>query len=62
MAEALEIVESKRDDEGRWPLEVAYHEKKHVDLGEVVGKPSRSITLRALRVLRWAGSGRAHRS
>ena len=62
MAEALEIVESKRDGEGRWPVEIAYHDKQHVDLGEVVGKPSRWLTLRALRVLRWAGSGRLHRS
>ncbi|HET6744980.1 MAG TPA: hypothetical protein VFH90_03935 [Candidatus Limnocylindria bacterium] len=62
MAEAVDIVQAKRDADGRWPLEVAYHDDLQVDLGEVVGKPSRWLTLRALRVLRWAGSGGPHRS
>ena len=55
MSEALDIVGSKRDAEGRWPLEVAYHDQLPVDLGETVGQPSRWITLRGLRILRWAG-------
>ncbi len=55
MSEALDVVESKRDAEGRWRLERAYHERMQVDLGEGVGRPSRWITLRALRILRWAG-------
>jgi hypothetical protein len=55
MAEALDIVESKRGADGRWPLERAYHDRLHVDLGEAEGQPSRWITLRALRTLRWAG-------
>ena len=54
MAEALEMVASKADREGRWPLETAYHEDLTVDLGERVGQPSRWITLHALRVMRWA--------
>ena len=53
MTEAVELVESKHDAEGRWPLEHAYHDRLLVDLGEEVGKPSRWITLRALRVLDW---------
>jgi hypothetical protein len=57
MAEALDIVESKRDAAGRWSLDHAYHDKLHVDLGEAEGQPSRWITLRALRTLRWAGRG-----
>jgi hypothetical protein len=57
MAEALGIVESKRDADGRWPLDHAYHDKLLVNLGETEGQPSRWITLRALRVLRWAGAG-----
>ncbi len=56
MAEAIGIVESKRDADGRWPLDHAHHDKLHVDLGESEGQPSRWITLRALRVLRWAGA------
>ena len=55
MAEALDIVESKRDANGRWSLDHAYHDASPVDFGEAEGKPSRWITLRALRVLRWAG-------
>ena len=55
MSEALGILESKRDADGRWPLDHAYHDRLLVDLGESEGQPSRWITLRALRVLRWAG-------
>ena len=55
MAEALDILDSKRGPDGRWPLEHAYHSRLLVDLGETEGQPSRWITLRALRVLRWAG-------
>src|SRR5688572_28331583 len=54
MAEALDIVESKRDANRRWPLDHAYHDASLVDFEEVEGQPSRWITLRALRVLRWA--------
>ncbi len=55
MVEALGTLEAKRDADGRWPLEHAYHDKLLVDLDETEGQPSRWITLRALRVLRWAG-------
>jgi hypothetical protein len=48
-------VESKRNADGRWPLDHAYHDASHVDLGEAEGGPSRWNTLRALRILRWAG-------
>ena len=55
MTEALDIVESKRGADGRWPLDHAYHDTLLVDLDEVEGGPSRWITLRGLRILRWAG-------
>ena len=55
MTEALDLVASKRDAQGRWPLETTYHDQLPVDLGETVGQPSRFLTLRGLRVLRWAG-------
>jgi len=54
MAEAIDVVASKRDADGRWELEYAFHEELVVDLGETVGQPSRWITLQAMRVLRWA--------
>jgi hypothetical protein len=54
VAEAIELVERKRDADGRWPLEKVHEGEVHIDMDEGVGKPSRWITLRALRVLRWA--------
>jgi hypothetical protein len=54
MDEALDIVESKRDADGRWPLDHVYNDASLVDFGESEGQPSRWITLRCLRVLRWA--------
>jgi hypothetical protein len=53
--EALDLLESKRTDDGRWRLEHRYHPRLLVDLREDEGEPSRWLTLRALRVLRWAG-------
>ena len=53
MAEAIELVESKRDPDGRWPLEVRYRGNLPIDFGESEGQPSRWNTLRALRVLNW---------
>jgi len=53
VAEAVELVASKRDDEGRWPLETRYPGKMPVETDEGEGRPSRWNTLRALRVLDW---------
>jgi hypothetical protein len=54
MAEALAIVASKRDADGRWPLDHRYHDRLLVDFGDEEGKPSRWITLRGSRIMRWA--------
>lgn len=53
LAEALELVESKRDADGRWPLENTHPGTVHFAMDEGDGKPSRWNTLRAMRVLRW---------
>jgi hypothetical protein len=53
MAEAVELVASKRNGDGRWPLEVRYPGEMPVDPDEIEGQPSRWNTLRALRVLDW---------
>lgn len=53
MADAVRIVRQKRQDDGRWLLERAHEESLALPLGETVGEPSRWITLRAMRVLRW---------
>jgi hypothetical protein len=52
-AEAIELVASKRDADGRWPFETRYPGEMPVETDEGEGRPSRWITLRALRVLRW---------
>jgi len=63
VAEAIDLVRSKRDAEGRFPLENP-HESEMVtarvrdlgfDMDEREGRPSRWNTLRALRLLHWAG-------
>jgi hypothetical protein len=54
-AEAVELVASKRDADGRWPLEARYPGVMPVEIDEGEGRPSRWITLRTLRVLRWYG-------
>jgi hypothetical protein len=53
VAEAIALVEKKRDGEGRWPLENPHAGEVHFDMEEGAGKPSRWNTLRALRVLDW---------
>ena len=52
MAEAVEVIKSKRQPDGRWLLDAIHPGQVHFDL-EGVGKPSRWNTLRALRVLEW---------
>jgi hypothetical protein len=56
VAEAIDLVASKRDDDGRWLLETRYAGRMPVDLDEEEGRPSRWNTLRALRVLDWYSS------
>ena len=53
VAEGIEIVASKRDVDGRWPLEIRYPGVMPVEIDEGASRPSRWNTLRALRVLRW---------
>jgi hypothetical protein len=53
VAEAIELVESKRDGDGRWPLETQHPGTMAVEVDEGEGRPSRWNTLRALRVLDW---------
>jgi len=53
MAEAIDLVESKRDSDGRWSLEVLYPGNMPIEMYEGEGQPSRWNTLRALRVLDW---------
>jgi hypothetical protein len=60
VAEAIALVASKRDSEGRWRLESRYPGVMPVEIDEGEGQPSRWNTFRALGVLNWY-SGRGHR-
>ena len=50
--DAVHLIESRRQPDGRWLLDHAYDEALAVPVGESIGEPSRWNTLRALRVLR----------
>jgi hypothetical protein len=66
MSEAIELVRSKRDAQGRWPLENPHESEmvnarlRDLDFGmnEREGQPSCWNTLRAMRVLDWYERGR----
>lgn len=53
LSNAIDFVLSKQDSEGRWKLERTLNGKMWVDI-EVKGKPSKWVTLRALKVLKAA--------
>jgi hypothetical protein len=53
IADAVQVVESRRQADGRWLLDRSHDEAPAVATGESLGEPSRWNTLRALRVLRW---------
>jgi hypothetical protein len=58
ISDAVDFIESRRQPNGRWLLDRAYDEALAFSFGESVGEASRWNTLRALRVLRWAGRQR----
>jgi len=51
MKEAVDLVVSKQDEEGRWKLERTFNGRFQVDI-EAKGQPSKWVTLHALRVLK----------
>ncbi len=57
LAEAVEVVRSKRQADGRWLLDRVHPGRVYFDLEDGVGSPSRWNTLRALRVLDWWDKG-----
>lgn len=59
VAEAVELVEKRRHQNGRWPLNgihADHTDRLAFDVETEVGKASRWNTLRALRVLDWYGN------
>jgi hypothetical protein len=51
MGEAMDLLVSKQDEQGRWKMENTFNGRFQVDIEEI-GKPSKWITLNALRVLK----------
>jgi len=58
MDEAVNIISSRQQPDGRWLLDRTNYEALAFPFNEALGEPSRWITLRALRVLRWYESRR----
>jgi hypothetical protein len=56
-AEAIDLVASKRGDDGRWPLDIQYPGRMPVETDEGEARPSRWNTLRAMRALQWYSAG-----
>jgi hypothetical protein len=55
VAEAVALVEQRRHQNGRWPLNLLHADRRRIpfDMEAEIGKASRWNTLRALRVLDW---------
>ena len=53
LGEAVDHVRSRRMEDGTWLLDRSLPGRVWVDLDDGAGKPSRWVTLRAMRVLRW---------
>lgn len=58
VAEAVELVAARAHQNGRWPLRKHHEDRLPFDMETEVGKASRWISLRALRVLDWYGGNR----
>lgn len=56
LGEALDHVRSRRLDDGTWPLDWTMPGRVWFDIDDGPGKPSRWLTLRATRVLKWSDS------
>jgi hypothetical protein len=54
LANTFDLILSKQDENGQWPLEYVDYHKMWVKYG-TINKPNKWVTLRALRVLKQAG-------
>jgi hypothetical protein len=52
-SDAIRVLRDRRQPDGRWLLDATHADGIDFPLDESVGEPSRWITLRALRILRW---------
>jgi hypothetical protein len=53
LAEAVDHLRSRRSEQGTWPLDWSPRGRVWFDMDDGPGQPSRWVTLRAIRVLRW---------
>ena len=53
LGEAVEHVRSRRSADGSWPLDWTPPGRVWFEVDDGAGKPSRWVTLRAMRVLSW---------
>ena len=53
LREAIDHVRSRRSNDGAWPLDWSLPGRVWFEVDDGQGKPSRWVTLRAMRVLRW---------
>jgi hypothetical protein len=53
LGEAVDHVRARRLEDGTWPLDWSLPGRVWFDVNDGPGKPSRWVTLRAMRVLRW---------
>lgn len=56
VSDAIEVVITRRHQNGRWPLNLVHPEYIPLEMETGVGRASRWNTLRALSVLRWCGN------
>ena len=57
LAEAIRVVEGNRGPDDRWPLQKVHEGSTYFDIDDGEGRPSRWVTLIALRVLDWWRDG-----
>jgi hypothetical protein len=62
IAEAIEVVEARRHQNGRWTMNHLHPDRLGFALEPETGRASRWNTLRAMRVLRWFNGTRIARS
>ena len=55
VSEAIDLISNRSRKDGKWALDHVHDGADHFELEGGAGEPSRWVTLRALRVLRWAG-------
>lgn len=53
LAEAVELVRARRQPDGTWPLDWSLKGRIWFEVDDGPGKPSRWVTLKAMRVLKW---------